>query len=224
MPLRLLLFDLDGTLMLSKDRLAQRVMVEALARMTRAEIDAAAFEQLDREARTARWLAREATWRGRLGDIDLTAWSALVERMYLHLLPRDVSWRGPSQTRKTLVRLRREGFAMALVTGVPRRIARVRLERLDLDDLFPEEQGAYGSEVEEREDLLRLALRRAGVGAEEAVEIGAMSCAHELGIHAIATAFDGEAEAAVTTMPELADAVRALAAELDDPLAASAAA
>ena len=51
-------------------------------------------------------------------------------------------------------------------------IARLRMERLGLARFFPEGEGAFGCESDDRAELIRIALARAGVPPEDAVEIG----------------------------------------------------
>jgi len=50
----------------------------------------------------------------------------------------------------------------ALLTGNPPAVARARMERLGLDELFPRGQGAFGCEREKRSELFELARARAG--------------------------------------------------------------
>jgi phosphoglycolate phosphatase len=214
----LVLFDCDGTLFLADDPLATEAMVEALGRMTGATLTTCEFEQLDHEARTARWMVSEVIKRRGLPQVDLTSWAALVERIYHERLPTHTDWHAPIGAAATLEALQSDGFTLALLTGVPKKIARTRMQRLGVARFLPEEQGAYGSEVEERSDLVNLALQRAGVAAGDAIHVGDTSrdvcCSREIGGHAIATAFDGcraaaaaDAAAIVETMPELRRAV-----------------
>ena len=48
------------------------------------------------------------------------------------------------------------------MTGNPERMARARMERLGLDRYFGEGQGAFGSDGEQRADLIAIARERAG--------------------------------------------------------------
>ena len=50
----------------------------------------------------------------------------------------------------------------ALLTGNPPAVARARMERLWMDELFPRGQGAFGCEREKRSELFELARARAG--------------------------------------------------------------
>src|SRR5215212_1900533 len=215
----LALFDCDGTLFLSDDALAQDAMVEALSRMTGTRVDKSAFEALDHDARTSRWMAREVIRKHGLRAIDLAEWAELVEDIYLERLPRATDWQSPPGAYEALAELEADDVGLALLTGVPKRIARERMRRIGLGEFFAGGQGAYGSETEDRDDLIRLALERAGVQPQEAVHVGDtsrdVSCAQALGLKTIATAFDGcyasnagDADGAVRTMPELVAAIR----------------
>jgi phosphoglycolate phosphatase-like HAD superfamily hydrolase len=61
----------------------------------------------------------------------------------------------------------------ALLTGNPEAVARARMKRLGLDPFFPDGQGAFGCEQEDRVKLFALARERAGGwAAERTVEVG----------------------------------------------------
>ena len=61
----------------------------------------------------------------------------------------------------------------ALLTGNPEAVARARMKRLGLDSFFPDGQGAFGCEQEDRVKLFALARERAGGWPpERTVEVG----------------------------------------------------
>jgi phosphoglycolate phosphatase len=219
----LVLFDCDGTLLVGDDPSAQESMIEALNRLTGGDLDASAMDELDHEARCARWLARELIRKHGLPRIDLAEWARLAEELYLQRLGGGghESWEVPAGTHDALATLTGEGFRLAILTGVPERIARVRFQRLGLAKWFPRGQGAFGSEVDERDELIRLALRRADTTPEEAVAVGDTSrdvrSAERLGLSTVAVALNGvppraagEADEIVRTMPDLVEALRRL--------------
>jgi phosphoglycolate phosphatase len=70
-------------------------------------------------------------------------------------------------------------------------VARARLQRLGLDGFFPDGQGAFGCEAEDRPSLIRLARERAGGRLrEETVAVGDtpadVAGAHAAGIRVVA--------------------------------------
>ena len=88
---------------------------------------------------------------------------------------------------------RPEAFRFSLVTGNFERIARLKLARAGIGDWFPEGQGAFGSDAEERERLPPLARSRAGGWPRErTVVIGDtprdIACARADGLRVIAVA------------------------------------
>src|SRR5208283_449329 len=56
----------------------------------------------------------------------------------------------------------RPGVVLSLVTGNLEPVARVKLERAGLGELFERGQGGFGSDSEDRTDLPAIARRRAG--------------------------------------------------------------
>jgi phosphoglycolate phosphatase len=216
----LVLFDCDNTLFLGRDPLAQEAMLDGLNRMTGAHLRASDMDDLDHEAQPARWLARELIRRHDLPPVDLGRWAQYVGELYLQNLYRaDMSdWQVPAGTEKALRALAIEGFRFALLTGVPETIVRTRFELLGIGRWFPRDQGAFGCETEERDELIRRALERAGATADEAVAVGDTSrdiCSgSRAGLHSVAVAFNGkppaasaQAQALVRTMPELVHAL-----------------
>jgi phosphoglycolate phosphatase-like HAD superfamily hydrolase len=110
----------------------------------------------------------------------------------------------------------------ALLTGNPPAIARARIERLGLARFFPEGQGAFGCEREDRVALFPLARERAGGWpAERTVAVGDtpldISSSHAAGCRCIAVTtgrYDGDAlrgaDAVITDLTELSSALAAL--------------
>ena len=192
------LFDCDGTLFLGDDELSARAMLEALRRLTGAALPESALEELDHEAQPARWLAAELVRRHGLREIDLAHRADLVEELSLARIdPSDAeTWTAPPGAAEALDELVTRGFRIALVTGVPKRIARHRMLALGLDRHFAATgQGAFGSEVDDRDALLRLALERAGAEAGDAIHVGDtardVQSACAVGIRVCLVAFDG---------------------------------
>jgi phosphoglycolate phosphatase-like HAD superfamily hydrolase len=96
-------------------------------------------------------------------DRDLDRWCQRLTERYLELLaaaPAD-HWVLAPHAAEVLEELRRDG-RVALLTGNPEAMARARMERLGIGALFPEGQGGFGSDGEDRADLIAIARERAG--------------------------------------------------------------
>jgi phosphoglycolate phosphatase len=162
----LLLWDIDGTLL-------QRASMEHADAMRRALIDVHGSLELDGHhveaaGRTDGAIARDLLLAAGLAgpaidsgsDDVITAACAL----YDELCPPDLSPRLAPGIADVLPRLaaRPDAFRFSLVTGNFERIARLKLARAGIGDWFPEGQGAFGSDAEDRNELVPVALRRAG--------------------------------------------------------------
>jgi L-amino acid N-acyltransferase YncA/phosphoglycolate phosphatase-like HAD superfamily hydrolase len=159
----LLLFDVDGTLFLTHDPLLGQAMVHALRELTEADLPDDAVEKVEHAGRTARDIARSILRRFGVSTVpDLREWCRLTEEKYLELVEHaDTSgWQAAEGAADALERLAAE-HRLALLTGNPERVARIRLEKLGLGSFFPSGQGAFGCESEDRVDLIRRARERA---------------------------------------------------------------
>jgi phosphoglycolate phosphatase-like HAD superfamily hydrolase len=159
----LALFDVDGTLLLSPDLVAVRAMLDAVD----PSLPDDAFTRLDGAGQTALWQLEQA-----LGRTPDPGWCTRAEERYRELLGDTSHWRAPEGAEAVLAELERRGVRLALLTGVLEGIARLRMDRLGLARFFPEGQGAFGCESDDRAELIRLALDRADAPPDEAVEIG----------------------------------------------------
>ena len=159
----LALFDVDGTLLLTTDPVAVRAILDAID----PSLPDDAFTHIDHAGQTALWQVEQI-----LGHAPEPDWCARAERRYRELLGDTSHWRAPDGAEAVLTELERRNVRLALLTGLPEGIARLRMERLGLARFFPEGQGAFGCESADRAELIRLALERAGAAADEAVEIG----------------------------------------------------
>ena len=197
----LALFDVDGTLLLSDDPLMGEALADALGVAN--EID-----RLDHVGRTTAWIARGLVH----GREPPLGWCRRAEELYEARLGETSSWRTRLGAAEALEALAEAGVELALLTGNPERIARLRMERLGLARFFGPGQGAFGCESERREELILHALERAGIAAEAAVEVGDtpidVGSAHAAGIRSVAFAGChpervGQADAVVESMAEL---------------------
>ncbi len=192
---RLLLFDIDGTLLTVDHGLGRTIVAEIL------------FEELgfqgtvdgfDYHGKTDRGIMRElatiAGWGeagdhiGAMEDALLRKWESRLAAAHVTLLPGVLS---------LLLELSaRPDIYLALVTGNLERAARMKLDPVALNGYFP--IGAFGSDHENRRMLPPLALQRASVHygrdfrPERAVVIGDshrdIDCARASGIPSIAVA------------------------------------
>ncbi len=195
MPL-LALFDVDGTLFLSHDPLADEALTPTLEDFYPVRLSADPMAGIDHAGQTSLRIARLVLHNAGLDDdqIDesLTVWCAAFAGRYLELLSvADTSfWRAAPGAAEALSDLEASGVRLALLTGNPEPVARARMERLGLARFFPAGQGAFGCESESRGELVAIARERAdGWPAAETVEIGDtlrdVDTAHEAAIRSI---------------------------------------
>jgi phosphoglycolate phosphatase len=184
----LVLFDVDGTLLLTHDD----VYVEA-NRLALTEVYGSAPEGPDVPGDTATAHARRALsaagFTGEAIDAGLARWCETFSAQYVRLL-------GDANTSHwELGPFVHEAVAAtanpALLTGNPPAVAHARMQRLGLAEYFPPGQGAFGCERENRVELFALARERAGGWpAEQTVAVGDtpldVSSAHAAGCSCVA--------------------------------------
>ncbi len=184
----LVLFDVDGTLLLTHDE----VYVEA-NRLALNEVYGAAPDGPDVPGDTATAHTRRALAAAGFSteqiDAGLARWCKAFAAHYVRLLAgADTShWEvGPGAD---------EALAAtahpALLTGNPPAVAHARMQRLGLATYFPAGHGAFGCEREQRTELFALARERAGDWPpEHTVGVGDtpldVSSAHKAGCRCIA--------------------------------------
>jgi phosphoglycolate phosphatase-like HAD superfamily hydrolase len=208
MGLLLLLFDIDGTLMLKASREHAEALYAALRRVHGIEIPQTRVEAAGRTdgaiARSLLLLAGVSADQidARSGDVR-----AMVCAEYARRCPGDLSSHlapGVPELLDTLAA--GQDVRLALVTGNLEPVARLKVERAGIGHHFPRGQGAFGSDHEDRSALPTLARLRAGKRHEpypraRTVVIGDtprdILCARADGVHVIA----------ITTGPFGADAL-----------------
>jgi phosphoglycolate phosphatase-like HAD superfamily hydrolase len=220
----LLLMDVDGTLFLTDDPLVGEATAEAarviwgidLARNCLAEPlhdGGLALGQMHALARRAGVPESEI-------EGGLPRWCALHAELYLaRLAETDTSaWHAAPAAAETLTELQTSA-RLALLTGNAEPIARARMERLGLARFFPEGQGAFGCEAEERARLIGIARERAGGWpAAETVAVGDTAAdvagAHAAGIRVVGVHGHPEAlagaDARISSLSSLPEALSAL--------------
>jgi phosphoglycolate phosphatase len=215
----LVLFDVDGTLLLTHDEVYVEANNFALTEVYGAAPDTPDVPGDTATAHTRRALAG-AGFAGRQIDEGLMHWCESFGAHYVQLLAdADTShWELAPGAREALAALEHP----ALLTGNPRPVAQARMQRLGLDRYFRVGEGAFGCEREPRSALFGLARERAGSWpAERTVAVGDtpldISSAHDAGCRCIAVATGrysraelAAADAVITTLGELGDALQTL--------------
>lgn len=215
----LVLFDVDGTLLLTHDEVYVEANNLALTEVYGTAPDAPDVPGDTATAQTRLALAR-AGFTGRQIDEGLMRWCETFSAQYVQLLAdADTShWERAPGAREALAALEHP----ALLTGNPRPVARARMQRLGLDGYLPVGQGAFGCEREPRAALFGLARERAGTWPTgRTVGVGDtpldISSAHDAGCRCIAVATGrygraelASADAVISTLEDLPAALRTL--------------
>ena len=192
----LLLFDIDGTLILSG-----RAGLRALNRAFEQETGIAdGFRDLNAAGRTDGYLIDEAARRAGVGMTP--ALRGRIEARYYDLLAQEIQLRGEGRkevmpgVRPLIDTLReRDDVVLALLTGNLRMGARIKLEYFDLWSPFA--FGAFADDASDRNLLVPIALERAREAghapeAERVIVIGDtpldVECAKAGGVRALAVA------------------------------------
>jgi phosphoglycolate phosphatase len=193
----LALFDVDGTLLLSGDRIAGGALRDTLQESFGVELPENPVSHVDHPGQTcqriARLILRDAGLVDTRIDEGLRAWCSEFADRYVELLAHASTdgWEAAPKAALALARLTQGGVRLALLTGNPEPMARVRMERLGLGRFFPPGQGGFGCDGEERRELIELARERAGGWSpEDTVAVGDtardVESAHASRIRAIA--------------------------------------
>jgi phosphoglycolate phosphatase-like HAD superfamily hydrolase len=194
----LLLFDIDGTLLLRAHVEHRHALTEAIAEVWGATDPGPGA--VPAAGRTDVEIAREVCLLDGVAadrfDDGLDAFRAACARAYDRLAPADLRDRHAPHVPEVLADLAaRDGVRLSLVTGNLEAIARMKLARAGLEHFFPGGQGAFGSDAEDRIDLPPLARRRAGADhhpypRDRTVVVGDtpndIACAHADGLRCVA--------------------------------------
>lgn len=220
----LVLFDVDKTLFLNSDPLMGQATTDAIESVWGLKLPGDAIRGVNHPGQTATRITREILRLEGVSDAEIDAglarWCHEASARYLDLLEEaDTSdWHAPEGTAEALAQIEHR----ALLTGNPEPVARARIERLGLAELFPPGQGAFGCDAEDRADLIDIARSRAGdwpreqtvaVGDTEADVAGARAA----GIRVIGFGDDpalAEADAVIQRMDELPAALERLSAAI----------
>jgi phosphoglycolate phosphatase len=201
----LLLFDIDGTLLQKASGEHARAIHQAIEDVHGVDARQGMTPGPEVAGRTDGEIARILlSGAGVSADrIDELA-GAVAERsceLFAQMCPEDLSEKVVPGIDSVLGWLAgQDDVTLALVTGNFEAIARLKLKRAGIGRYFPEEQGGFGSDAEDRAALPAVARRRAGgVSPTDAIVIGDtprdIACARADGARCIA----------VTTGPYAAD-------------------
>jgi phosphoglycolate phosphatase-like HAD superfamily hydrolase len=195
--LALLLFDIDGTLLLRAAREhgeAMRAALHAVHGVDTSGVRVETAGRTDPEICRALLLACGVS-AARIAERADRVRAAAV-RDYARRCPADLSAHVAPGIAALLDDLgARDDVRLALVTGNFEAIARLKLDRAGLGHHFPRGQGGFGSDSEDRSELPAVARRRAGAGGrahprEDTVVIGDtprdIACAHADGVRCVA--------------------------------------
>lgn len=162
----LLLFDIDGTLVL-RGSAAHRDALFAALKEVHGLDDPGAVRAIDPAGRTDGEIARAILLRHDIPAEQIDARALDVRhacaRAYAELCPGDLSSLVAPGVVDLLEALSdRDEIRLSLLTGNFEAVARLKLRRAGIGDYFEPEQGAFGSDGEDRAGLPAIARRRAG--------------------------------------------------------------
>lgn len=166
----LVLFDVDGTLLLDDRYTHGLAMVKAMRSTYRVELGDDAVQRTQPWGKTDVRIAREALHGAGLNDetIDarLTTWMEAASAAFRSEAEASAStWSVRPGLLPGLERLKATGMRLTLLTGNLRDIAVAKVVGMGLAAEFDLGVGAYGDDAEERTGLVPIARRRAGNGA-----------------------------------------------------------
>jgi phosphoglycolate phosphatase len=196
----LLLFDIDGTLLLGANREHGLAMFAALEEVF--GITDPKTAQLDPSGRTDGEIARLILREHGVPEDEIDEGAAAVRdatcAAFERLCPADYSDKVSPGAVDVLEAMRAQPQTkLALLTGNYEPIARLKMERAGLAGYFPSGQGAFGSDHEDRPALVPIARQRAGTNGtpqprERTAIIGDtprdIACARADGVHVLTVA------------------------------------
>ncbi len=215
----LVLFDVDGTLLLTHDEVYVEANRLALTEVYGAAPEGAAVPGDTATAHTRRALGAAGFTTEQI-DGGLARWCEAFAEHYVRLLAAaDTSnWELGAGAHEAVAATENP----ALLTGNPPAVAHARMQQLGLATYFPPGQGAFGCEREIRSELFALARERAGGWpAERTVAVGDtpldVSSAHAAGCRCIGVTTGrytsdelAQADAVIRDLTQLRTVVEAL--------------
>ncbi len=194
----LLLWDIDGTLLQRASEAHARALMHAIKEVHGDDLRPEEVRGVSAAGRTDGAIARDlllacGVEAGAI-DREVSAMAEATAAHYERLCPADLSGFIAPGIPELLETVASDGrFRSSLVTGNFERVARLKLARAGIGDWFPEGQGAFGSDAEDRERLPPIARARAGDWPRErTVVIGDtprdIACARADGLRVVAVA------------------------------------
>jgi phosphoglycolate phosphatase-like HAD superfamily hydrolase len=196
----LILFDIDGTLLLKAASAHADALRAALRRVwhvrdpERARVDTAGRTDCE----IARLMLLQLGVSAERIDGGMVDFKHVCALEYERRVPDDLSAHVAPGVPDLLAGLaEREGTTLALVTGNLQPVARLKLGAAGLGDFFPHGHGGFGSDSEDRSELPGIARRRAGTDGrayprERTVIVGDtprdIACARADGVRCLAVA------------------------------------
>jgi phosphoglycolate phosphatase-like HAD superfamily hydrolase len=161
----LLLFDIDGTLVLEATREHREALLAAIRQVWHVADPGAVH--VETAGRTDTEIARQILLRIGVDadDIDdgLHEFRTAAAAIYVRSVPPDLSGHVAPGVTDVLPKLaRRDGTLLSLATGDLEPIARLKLRAAGIGHFFAHGQGAFGSDAEDRAELPMIARVRAG--------------------------------------------------------------
>lgn len=191
----LLLWDIDGTLLLKAALAHREALHAAIRRVHGVDIPDALVETAGRtDVAIARSILTLAGVSATRVDERMPALRAAASSEYAHRVPADLGAHVAPHVPQVLEELAaRDGVRLSLVTGNLEPIARLKLRAAGIGRFFPAGQGGFGSDAEDRAELPGIARRRAGDHPRaDTVVIGDtpldIACARADGVRVVAVA------------------------------------
>jgi phosphoglycolate phosphatase-like HAD superfamily hydrolase len=223
----LLLFDIDGTLLIKASDDHRDAIHAAMRRIYRVQHPETA--KVEAAGRTDPSIARQIAMQAGVSlerfEERMTDFKRCAAEEYAQRCRADLSTHVAEGVPELLSELAaRDDVVLSLVTGNLEPIARIKLDRAGIGRYFARGQGGFGSDHEDRTDLPGVARSRAGGGPgrpyprEETVVIGDtpldIACAHADGVRCIAVATGPYRAADLSAADDVVGSARELAALL----------
>jgi phosphoglycolate phosphatase len=163
----LVLFDVDGTLLLDDAFAHGRAIVSALREVYKRSLPDDAVLRIEPWGKTDPRIAREVLRAAGAGDDEfdehLTEWiEAATAAFKAEARTTRPVWIVRPDLVDALEQLVQEGMSLSLLTGNLRQIATLKLELMGVAAYFDLSAGAFGTDAEERSQLVPVARSRAG--------------------------------------------------------------
>ena len=170
----LVLFDIDGTLLLRASREHAAALRDALARVYGVSVAASVPAAGRTDTAIARDLATLAGVSTECFELGLDEFKAACTALFATRCPPILDDRLAPGMRELLDQLAaRDDVRCSLVTGNYEAVARLKLERAGIGHHFAPGQGGFGSDAESRDELPAIARARAGgYPREQTIVIG----------------------------------------------------